>query len=239
MCTRWPPPAAPAVSTWTRAIPQRRSNGERTRLTTCTRLVRTRLTCRAHAPLRNSSVSPDQAKAVDVNTTYAPRLRAAAAFALAHATSAAESEIRRFRDLRPEDTILHRVYLPTAEAALHLSRREFDRVVEVLRAGSPYEHGIVAALLPMLLRGQAQLRAGAFSEAVSEFQSVLQHRGADPFSPAIPLARLGLARALRELGDRSGAARAYQELLAIWRDADGDVPVVREARAEAEAEIRR
>jgi tetratricopeptide (TPR) repeat protein len=176
----------------------------------------------------------DSARAVASDTSYAPRLRVAAALALAGALADAESELRRYRDARPDDTMLHSVYLPTAEAALELRRGRFDEAVYTLRRTAPYERGLVAALLPMFLRGEAHLGAGAYAEAAQEFRAVLQHRGADPFSPAVPLAQLGLARALRQLGDSAASAQSYQALLSIWRDGDPDVPAIREARGEAQ-----
>jgi tetratricopeptide (TPR) repeat protein len=181
----------------------------------------------------NARLAIERARTIPADTTYAPRLRVATAYALARAFNDAETILTGLREFRSEDTLLHSVYFPIAEAALDLARGRFDQVPETLRRAVPYERGVVAALLPMYLRGDARLRAGAYSEAATDFRAVLQHRGAEPFSPAVPLAQLGLARALAKLGDRAGSAAAYQELLAIWKHADADVPVVREARAEA------
>jgi hypothetical protein len=61
---------------------------------------------------------------------------------------------------------------------------------------------------------------------------VIDHRGTDPFAPVIPLARLGLARAWNAIGDRDKSRHEYDELLTIWKDADPDVPIVEQARAE-------
>ena len=176
-----------------------------------------------------------RARSIPGETVYAPRLRAAAALALAGAPAEAESDVRRLRAIRPEDTILHGIYLPTAEAAIDLARGRETEAIDALRRAVPYERGIVAALLPIYLRGEARLRAGAYAEAVAEFRSVLQHRGADPFSPVVPLSHLGLARALARSGDRTGSAAAYQQLLSIWRSADPDFGPANQARLEAAA----
>lgn len=177
----------------------------------------------------------EQARAVEMDTTYAPRLRVAATLALAGAVSPAEAEVRRFKDLRPEDTMLHGVYMPIAEAAIQLAREKYADVAETLRRAVPYERGFVAALLPMYLRGEARLRSGAYADAAEDFRAVLRYRGADPFSPVLPLAQLGLARALNRSGDRAGSASAYRELLQTWSHAD-DSPAVRAAREEAAAQ---
>jgi tetratricopeptide (TPR) repeat protein/tRNA A-37 threonylcarbamoyl transferase component Bud32 len=182
----------------------------------------------------NNANAIERTKTVEVDLTYAPRLRVAATLALAGAVGQAEAEVRRFKDVRPEDTMLHGVYMPIAEAAINLARVRYADVVETLRRCVPYERGFVAALMPMYLRGEARLRSGAYPQAIEEFRGVLEYRGADPFSPVIPLAQLGLARALERTGDKAGSASAYRELLQMWSHAD-DSPAVRAARAEAAA----
>ena len=90
----------------------------------------------------------------------------------------------------------------------------------------------MAALIPRYLRGEAYLRAGEAESALQEFESILAQRGADPFSPVVALAPLGVARALAALGEREKAARAYQQFFEAWRNADADVPVLVAARKE-------
>jgi hypothetical protein len=119
------------------------------------------------------------------------------------------------------------------EAALSLARGKPADAIDGLRRATPYERGTVAALLPIYFRGLARLQSGAAAEAAKDFQAVLDNRGADPFSPVLPLSQLGLARALERAGDRAGSARAYAELLTTWQSADTDVPVIAEARGEA------
>jgi tetratricopeptide (TPR) repeat protein len=181
----------------------------------------------------NSASALAEARRVSAETVYAPRLRLAAALALAGAVTEAEAEVRRFRGLRPDDTILHGIYRPIAEAAIHLARGRHREVVEALRPAAPYERGFVAALLPLYLRGEARLRDGAHAEAASEFRAVIDNRGADPFSPVVPLARLGLARALARSGERAASEAAYRSVLDTWAIADPDFSVARVAREEA------
>jgi eukaryotic-like serine/threonine-protein kinase len=82
------------------------------------------------------------------------------------------------------------------------------------------------------VRGLAQLHLRAGAEAAGHFQKVLDHRGADALSVLCPLSQLGLARAAALKGDLAASRRAYQDFLALWKDADVDVPILREARAE-------
>ncbi|HSC28524.1 MAG TPA: protein kinase [Vicinamibacterales bacterium] len=176
-----------------------------------------------------------QARRIPGQTSYAPRLRAAAALAIAGDPGGAELIVRQLRDSRPEDTLLQAVYLPVADAAVLLERGRSDRALEVLRRVVPYERGIVAALMPVYLRGVARFQSGAYEQAAAEFRDVKQSRGADPFSPVVPLAQLGLARALVRLGDVEAARRAYDDLLATWRAADDDLRLAGQARSERAA----
>ena len=170
---------------------------------------------------------------VQSSTAFEPQLRAAAALALAGRPDEADALVRRLRPVRPSDTLLQNVYLPIAEAAISLARGVPAAAVEHLRRAEPYEQGTVAALIPMYLRGEALLRAGSPADALAEFQSVVDHRGADPFSPAIPLAYLGLARAQARIGKVEESRKSYAALFEIWKAGDADLPVLQAARAES------
>ena len=165
-------------------------------------------------------------------TAHEPRLRAATAMALGGEPGDADALVRRLRGVRPQDTLLQNAYLPVVEAAALLARGDAAGAVEQLRRAAPYENGIVAALLPVYVRGEARLRAGAAEEAAREFQSILTHRGADPFSPVVALAHLGLGRAHARTGAIAESRAAYEALFAIWSGADPDLPVLRKAREE-------
>jgi hypothetical protein len=134
--------------------------------------------------------------------------------------------------VRPDDTLLHSAYLPAAEAAVRLARGEVAAAVEELRPASRYERGTVAALLPVYLRAEAQRRAGAGEDAIRGFRALVEHRGTDPFSPLVPLAQLGMARALAATRAHDESQTAYEELLRTWVSADADLPMLREAREE-------
>ena len=177
-------------------------------------------------------------KIVQSATANEPQLRAATALALAGGADDAEAVIRRLRNVRPDDTLLHTAYLPAAEAAVQIQRGKAASAVEALRPAVRHERGIVAALIPAYLRGEARLRAGNPAEAVREFKVVLDNRGADPFSPIVPLAQLGLARALVRSGDTAGGRAAYDAVLRTWFAADADLPPLLAARQEAAALVR-
>ena len=82
------------------------------------------------------------------------------------------------------------------------------------------------------MRGLVYLRARQGHEAEGEFRKILDHRGVSPLAPEYGLARLGLARTYSVQGDQAKARTAYQDFLALWKDADPDVPIRKEAKAE-------
>jgi serine/threonine protein kinase/tetratricopeptide (TPR) repeat protein len=137
---------------------------------------------------------------------------------------------RRF----PADTLLHQVSLPTVHALIELERKEPEKAIQQLQATTPYDLGLVQRLLPIYIRGQAYLQAKRGPEAAAEFQKIVDHRGIDPSFPVHSLAKLGLGRAYTMIGDSAKARGAYQDFLALWKDADPDVPILQQAKAEYE-----
>jgi predicted Zn-dependent protease len=135
---------------------------------------------------------------------------------------------RRF----PTDTLLNATLLATARAAIELQADNPGKAIELLHPASQYEFGYYAGFVPIYLRGQAYLRAKDGGKAAAEVQKILEHRGTDPISPLYALAHLGLARASAMAGDTVKSRLAYQNFLALWRNADPDIPVLREAKAE-------
>jgi eukaryotic-like serine/threonine-protein kinase len=88
------------------------------------------------------------------------------------------------------------------------------------------------ALYPVYVRGEAYLDAHQGNEAAAEFQKILDHRGIVLNEPIGALAHLGLGRAYAMIGDTAKAKAAYQDFLALWKDADLDIPILKEAKAE-------
>ncbi len=155
--------------------------------------------------------------------------RALVALALCGERSQGQAFTDRLKQRHPQDTMLNRVWLPLIGAAVSLER-EPARALDALRAAAAYEGA--ADSWPIYLRGLALLRTGQGSEARTEFQKIVDRPGRTHWVPIYPLAYLGLARAAAMSGDTAAAATAYRHLFARWKDADADLPVLIEARAE-------
>lgn len=132
----------------------------------------------------------------------------------------------------PEASLIHRVLLPVANAALAVGRGDAVEARRLLAPVAPYDHTQVAELWSWYLRGLASLQLKAGREAAAEFQQLIDHRGARPASLLVPLSYLGLARAAALTGDRATAGTMYQAFLDRWGGADPDVRMVNEARLE-------
>jgi ATP/maltotriose-dependent transcriptional regulator MalT len=137
----------------------------------------------------------------------------------------------------PEDTIVQFNYLPTIHAAIALRNGEAGRAVEALAAASAYELGqtntsFTFALYPVYLRGAAYLAAKQGAAAEAEFQKILDHSGVVGNQPIGALAHLGLARARALQGHSAEARTAYMDFFTLWKNADPDVPLLKESKAE-------
>jgi tetratricopeptide (TPR) repeat protein len=138
----------------------------------------------------------------------------------------------------PTDTVVNFIYLPTIRGQIALSRHDFARAIEELKNAAPFELGqpgdtsFTPSLYPVYVRGEAYLAAHQPNEAETEFQKMLDHRGIVVNEPIGALAHLGLARAYALQGDTTKARLAYQRFLALWKDADPDVSILKEAKAE-------
>jgi eukaryotic-like serine/threonine-protein kinase len=145
-------------------------------------------------------------------------------------------------DLRksfPEDTIVQFNYVPTLRAKVAVNRGNSSEALENLRAATPYELGQTTsstygwtAFYPVFVRGEAYLAAHQGSQAALEFQKIFEHRGIVQNEPIGALAHLGLARAYVMQGDAAKARAAYQDFLTLWEDADPDIPILKQAKAE-------
>ena len=172
----------------------------------------------------------------------APRdLQYGAALALAYAgddkraQTLTDSLSKRF----PEDTIVQFNYLPTLRAKSTLSRGNGSEAVDDLRASTPYELGMTTstpygwdAMYPVFVRGEAYLAAHQGNEAAAEFQKILDHRGVVVNEPIGALAQLQIGKAYAMQGDTAKAKAAYTDFLTLWKDADSDIPVLKQAKAE-------
>jgi tetratricopeptide (TPR) repeat protein len=126
----------------------------------------------------------------------------------------------------PLDTLVQRNWLPTIRAALAIERRDPKRAVELLKVTA------VTELVPAYIRGQAYRAMGDGDRGAAEFQKFIDRRGAVAnFSWGAP-ARLQLARAYAMQGGTAKAKTAYQDFLTLWKDADPDIPILKQAKAE-------
>ena len=132
----------------------------------------------------------------------------------------------------PEDTIAQLNYLPMIHAAAALRGRDTGKAIEALAAAAPYELGVGFSLYPVYLRGEAYLAAKQGTAAAAEFQKILDHSGVVANEPIGALAHLQLGRAYALSGDTTKAKAEYQDFLALWKDADPDIPMLKEAKAE-------
>ena len=162
---------------------------------------------------------------------------AAIAFALAGDVAEANRSIDDLEKRFPQDTIVQSQYLPMARSALALSTGNAQAALDALSTAAPYELGhtnddFTFALYPIYLRGRAYLAAKNGAAAVAEFQKILDHASIVGNEPIGALAHLGLARANSLSGNTAKAKIAYQDFLTLWKDADSDVPILKEAKAE-------
>jgi eukaryotic-like serine/threonine-protein kinase len=164
--------------------------------------------------------------------------QAALAYALAgdaaHAQSLTDDLAKRF----PLDTVVQSVWLPTIRAQMETSRKNGARSIELLQVAAPYELGMLtgsaanSCLYPVYVRAEAYLSAQQGSAAAAEFQKILDHRGLLWNCATGALAHLQLGRAYAMQGDTAKAKAAYQDFLTLWKDADPDVPILKQAKAE-------
>jgi eukaryotic-like serine/threonine-protein kinase len=137
---------------------------------------------------------------------------------------------RRF----PDDTLLHQVGIPSVQAFIEMNRKNPKAAIQSMQTAAPYELGTALGLFPIYVRGLAYLQAKQGREAAAEFQKIVDHPGIAPTAPEHSLAKLGQGRAYAMAGDSSKARAAYQDFFALWKDADPDVPILKEAKAEYE-----
>jgi len=164
----------------------------------------------------------------------------ALALALAGNSSQAQTLADDLEKHYPEDTSVKFSYLPVLRATLALNHHQASKAIELLQGATAYElgtprsnlQGFFGALYPVYVRGEAYLAAGQGAEAVAEFQKILDHRGIVVSDIIGALARLQIARAYAKVGDTTKAESAYRDFLTLWKDADPDIPIFKQAKTE-------
>jgi len=136
-----------------------------------------------------------------------------------------------------EDTIVQVNYVPTIHAAAALRGNDPGKAIDALAATTPYELGgpvqnLNFSLYPIYVRGEAYLAMRQGTAAAAEFQKIIDHPGLVVNEPIGALAHLQLGRAYVMAGAAAKAKSAYQDFLTLWKDADPDIPILKEAKAE-------
>jgi len=162
------------------------------------------------------------------------RQTAAVALAVCGDAATANRLITQEGKAHPDDSVIQSVYIPVVESLDRLQRGKAAEAVASLEKSRPYEKGTRASppYLVFYVRGLAYLRLKEPDKALAEFQNILEFRGRASTSELIPLAQLNVGRAYALQGDKAKARTAYQDFFAMWKDADPDVPVLVEAKAE-------
>jgi len=165
------------------------------------------------------------------------KMFAALTLAQAGEITRAKALVEELEKSYPSETVLKIYWMPTIKAAIELNAENSTQAQILLEAAAPYELGgppqlQVGTLYPAYIRGQAYLMAHNAAAAAAEFQKFPDHRGIVVNYPLASLARLGLARAYALSGDTTKSKSAYQGFLTLWRDADPDITILKEAKAE-------
>jgi ATP/maltotriose-dependent transcriptional regulator MalT len=162
---------------------------------------------------------------------------AAMAYAFAGDRARAQALADNLAKRYSENTLVQFNYLPVIRAQIALLSKNPTQAIKLLRDAQRYELGQPAEVIslnvyPAFVRGEAYLAAHDGAAAVAEFQKILDNPGMSLNEPIAALAHLGLARASVLKGDDDRARAFYQDFLQLWKDADPDIPVLKQAKAE-------
>jgi len=165
-------------------------------------------------------------------------INAAWSLAIAGDTARAQTLADDLNKRFPLNTTIQSVWLPVIRGQVAINRKTLSAAVDLLAAAAPYELGVsigrlgYSCIYPAYVRGEVYLGAHQGAPAAAEFQKILDHRGLVRNCPTAALAHLGLARAYALEKDTARAKAAYQDFLMLWKDADPEIPILREAKSE-------
>ena len=179
-----------------------------------------------------SHAVPLAKQALDYSREQGNVINAANAYARCGQAAAAQALIDELTKRFPLDTLLNASWLPIIRAQTELSKGNAAAAIQLLETTRRYE--AYGDFWPQYLRGEAYLKLKNGPQAAAEFKTILDHRGWYPLSPLYPLAQLGLARAQVASGDSGSGRTAYQDLFALWKDPDANLPALISAHAEYE-----
>ena len=173
------------------------------------------------------------------------KVEAALALARGGDVAAAGKLVDALNQEFPLDTLMQNYWLPTVKAAIALQRHDPAQAIAILHSSVPYELAdpppfSAGTMYPVYLRGQAYLALAQVTRtssenaqhAATEFQKILDHPGVIVNFPLSALSHLGLARARTLSGEAAGARNSYQDFFALWKNADPDLPTLKQAKAE-------
>ena len=159
--------------------------------------------------------------------------------ALALARSGRTTEAGRLADQisleRPEDTLVQHYLIPTIRAAIKLQQHDPASAIDLLSGTAKYDlafTGSFESVYPAYIRGLAYLGLGDGQSAAAQFQKLIDNPGFSVRHVIGPLARLQRGRAQKMMGDKASARKSYEEFLGLWKDADPDLPIYRQAKSE-------
>ena len=167
--------------------------------------------------------------AVAISQGYITRLIAAGDLALAGENAKALELASEVARERADDTLVNAVFVPSVQAAVALNSGDGKKALDLLQQALPYDK---ANTFDIYIRGLAYLKTGQGNEAAEQFQKILAIRNFAPADPLMSMAHLGLGRAYALSGDKAKIRVAYQDFFALWKDADPDVPLLKQAKAE-------
>jgi len=166
-----------------------------------------------------------------------PQAKIALALALARSGETAEAGglADQASAERPEDTLVQHYFIPTIRAAIKLQQHDPAAAIDLLRGTAKYDlafTGLFDYVYPAYIRGLAYLELGDGQSAALQFQKLIDNPGITVRHVTGPLARLQLGRAQKMMGGNASARKSYEEFLNIWKDADPDIPIYKQAKAE-------
>jgi len=173
-------------------------------------------------------------RALALSSTLDVNAKAGLTFALTGNLRAAREIADKLDRKYPLDTAVKNLSGPMTRAAIALQENEPRQAIEDLKESLPYELGgaAICCLTPAYLRGLAYLQVGDGEQAQHEFQKILDHPGIVENNVIGVLAHLQRGRAQAMSGDKAAARKSYQDFLTLWQDADPDIPICKQAKAE-------
>ena len=187
----------------------------------------------------NASLSGQHVRsALSLAPTRNIKLQAALALARSGRSNSARALLKQVESSNPGNTLVKFYWAPAIKASLRIQAGEAKSAISELGVVVPYELSQAATvnaslyMYPTYIRGQAYMATHNGNAASAEFRKVLEHRGVVQNGLLGALSRLQLARAEVMMGDIAGARQQYQDFLSLWKDADNDIPILKQAKSE-------